>query len=662
MRASTVFGRGLSLGPYPEREENFPSPLERAWSRLPKPFGKRALPYRFDRFVNLVNRQASAVERLTNEDLSKFATELRFQLKKEGQTDALTARSFALVRELSERTLGLRHFDVQLAGGWVMANGMLAEMETGEGKTITATLPACTAAFAGIPVHVLTANDYLVQRDAAFLQPLYQALGLSVGIIVEGMDPRARRAAYACDVTYCTGQQLVFDYLKDRILLRDARGRLSLTLRKLVGRQNRSSSLLLRGLCLAIIDEADFVLIDEARTPLILSQPGDAPEQKEMFVQALSTADELDAGADFVLRKQNRRVELTDKGKARLAKMGESLGGIWTGTRRREELIQQALGARYLFQRDKQYLIRDGKVQIIDENTGRIMPDRFWERGLHQMIETKEGCEISGQMEPLAKISYQRFFRRYLRLCGMSGTATEVAGDLRSVYGLEVVRVPTNLPSQRRTKPDRVYSTASRKWQAIVESIQDHQRRGRPVLVGTRSVASAEHLSKLLDEKKLEHRVLSARQDEHEAEIVSQAGQRGRITVATNMAGRGTDIKLGVGVAELGGLHVIAVERNDSRRVDRQLMGRCARQGDPGSCEAVLSFDDEMTATYFPAWLIWLLKGLVRKKRPVGAALAYLLTARPQRAMERHHAHLRRELLKMDEHLGNLLAFSGPPE
>ncbi len=660
--SSAVFGRGLSLGPYPERKEDFPSALERAWSRVPGLFARRSRRFGFDRFVKRVKDEARSVENLKGEAFGKAISELRYQLRKEGQTDRLIARSFALIQQASERSVGMRHFDVQLIGGYVMASGMLAEMETGEGKTLTATLPACTSAFAGLPVHVLTANDYLVQRDAELMQPLYRTLGLTVGTVVDGMDVEQRRAAYACDITYCTGKQLVFDYLKDRLLLRNMPGRLSLTVQKLDAKQGRLSSLLLRGLCVALIDEADFVLIDEARTPLILSQPGDAPEQKETFVQALSAADNLESGVDFALRKQERRIELTDGGKNRLADLGERLGGVWTSARRREELVQQALSARHLFERDKQYLIRDGKIQIIDENTGRIMADRSWERGLHQMIEVKEGCEITPLKEPLAKITYQRFFRRYLRLCGMSGTAMEVAGDLSTTYGLEVVRVPTHRPSKRKFQPTRVYPGESGKWQAIVESIEHHQERGRPVLVGTRSVAASEHLSKLLNAKNLGHNVLSARQDAHEAQVVSQAGQRGRITVATNMAGRGTDIKLGLGVTEIGGLHVIVAERNDSRRVDRQLMGRCARQGDPGSCEAILSFEDELTVAHFPSWLVQFLRRFTRRERPAGPLLSYLLTTLPQRATERAHARLRRNLLKMDEHLGNLLAFSGPPE
>ncbi len=660
--SSAVFGRGLSLGPYPERQEDFPSALERAWSRVPGFFSSKTRRFGFSRFVTMVKDESRAVANLNDDGFAKSISELRYELRKEGQIDRLIARSFALIQQASGRTLEMRHFDVQLMGGYVMAKGMLAEMETGEGKTLTATLPACTSAFAGLPVHVLTANDYLVQRDAKLMQPLYGALGLTVGTVVDGMDAEARRAAYACDITYCTGKQLVFDYLKDRLLLRNLPGRLSLTVQKLDAKQSRLSSLLLRGLCVALIDEADFVLIDEARTPLILSQPGDFPEQKENFIHALAAADALEPGLDFSLFMKERRIELTDRGKNRLAGLSETLDGVWTSPRRREELVSQALSARHLFERDKQYLIRDGKVQIIDENTGRIMADRSWERGLHQMIEVKEGCEITPQKEPLAKLTYQRFFRRYLRLCGMSGTAMEVAGDLRATYGLEVVRVPTHRPSKRIFKPARVYPSASGKWRAIVESIEHHQQRGRPVLVGTRSVASSDQLSALLKEKALGHNVLSARQDAHEAEVVSQAGQRGRITVATNMAGRGTDIKLGLGVPELGGLHVIVAERNDSRRVDRQLMGRCARQGDPGSCEAILSFDDELTSAHFPIWLVRFLRQFARKERPAGPLLSYLLTVLPQRATERAHGRLRRNLLKLDEHLGNLLAFSGRPE
>lgn len=600
---------------------------------------------------------------MSGEQLSEYTAELRYVLKCEGQTDRLIARCFALVREAAGRAIGMRHFDVQLIGGWAMARGMLAEMETGQGKTLTATLPACAAALAGIPVHVVTANDYLVERDAQLMRPVYEALGLRVGAVRDGMDAEARRAAYACDITYCTGQQLVFDYLKDRLARGNSTSRLNLTLEKLDRGASGASRLLLRGLCYAIVDEADSVLIDEARTPLVLSRRSEArPQQEDVVPQALALAAELTAGVDFTVRKQRQELLITEPGKARLASLGGALGGLWDGPRRREALVEQALRALYLFERDKHYLVREGAVQIIDQNTGRIMPDRSWEHGLHQMIEIKEGCELTGQNQTLARISYQRFFRRYLKLSGMSGTLREVAGELWSTYGLDAVRVPPNRPSRRSFKPERVYMTASQKWKALVEAIREVHARGRPVLVGTCSVATSEHVGSLLTQAGLAHRVLNARQDRQEAEIIAQAGEAGRITVATNMAGRGTDIVLAPGVAERGGLHVIATERNEARRIDRQLFGRCARQGDPGSCEAILSLEDERTAGIFSRPIRCLLSKLIPSDCAVAGWLGSVLTAAPQRATERRHARLRRDLLELDEHLGNLLAFAGETE
>ena len=353
---------------------------------------------------------------------------------------------------------------------------------------------------------------------------------------------------------------------------------------------------------------------------------------------------------------------MTDLGKAAAARMSKSLGGVWSGPRRREELVKQGLSALHLFKLDKHYLVRDGKVQIIDEFTGRIMADRSWERGLHQMIEAKERCPITGRQETLSRISYQRFFQRYLKLAGMTGTAREVASELWSVYRLNVVTVPTNKPVRRSTSPDVLYRTADEKWQAAVEQVKQLNREGRPVLVGTRSVEASELISRKLSDAGLSHRVLNARQDQKEAEIVSQAGKPRRITVATNMAGRGTDIRLADGIAELGGLHVLATERHEARRIDRQLFGRAGRQGDPGSYQAILSLDDELFSDLMGDRTRAIVERVSRGDGPLNPWLTRMLVLLAQRSAEVRQSGVRRDLLKLDENLGDMLAFSGRGE
>ena len=578
--------------------------------------------------------------------------EVRRRLRREGFTPALAGAAFAHVRAAAQRTLGQRHHDVQLVGGWAMLNGMLAEMETGEGKTLTATLAAATAALAGRRVHVITVNDYLAERDAAALRPLYEALGLSLGCVKHGQEPATRRAAYACDVVYCSNKEITFDYLRDRLAMGGRPRPLAQRIDALAGAGARE--LLLRGLDFAIVDEADSVLVDEARTPLILSAPLDAAKEEAVYRQALEIARALEAKH---YRIDDAHVQFTASGVQRIRELAAPLGGIWSGPRRSELFVRQALTALELFHRDKHYLVRDGKVQIIDENTGRLMPDRSWEQGLHQLIEIKEEVEVTGRRETLARISYQRFFRRYRHLAGMTGTAAEVAGELWAVYRLRVARIPTNRPVRRIHLPDRVYGRAQDKWRAVIDAIEARHLAGQPVLVGTRSVAASEHLAALLEKAGLPFRLLNARQDADEATIVAQAGERGRITVATNMAGRGTDIKLGAGIADLGGLHVICTERHESGRIDRQLFGRCGRQGDPGSCEAILAADDDLAATHAKLASA-LLAGLQRVPGAPGRLLYWLA----QRRAEAANSRARQQLLQMDDSLGDLLAFSGRGE
>jgi preprotein translocase subunit SecA len=665
MRANDALRPGIAGGVYPERRAGREGWLDRVASSVE---GSVALwrdgsRRKLERLVGSVQRHAAELANGTDATLAVRVEDLRCRLRREGLTEPLIAHSFALVREVAQRTVGMAHYDVQLMGGWAMTRGMLAEMDTGEGKTLTATLPACAAALAGIPVHVISVNDYLVQRDAEAMGPIYRALGLSVGTILEReKDWAARRAAYQCDVTYGTSKQIAFDYLRDGLERRSRRGRVPLGVERLRRERPLGDRLLLRGLCFAIVDEADSVLIDEARTPLILSGPGGSADQQKVYRQAVQLAGALEAGADFRLVAREARVELSERGRERLGELAQPLEGLWTGPRRRTEWVERALAALHLFQRDRHYLVRDGKVEIIDQPTGRVAPDRSWERGLHQLIEVKEGCDLTSERETVARISFQQFFRRYLRLAGMTGTAREVAGELWSVYRLHTLAIPTRRPVRRHACGTRLFTTERPKWEAVVESVHHLHRCGRPVLVGTCSVAASEHLSRLLSARGLPHQVLNARQDAHEARIVAEAGQPGHITVATNMAGRGTDIRLGPGVAGRGGLHVIATQRNEARRIDRQLFGRCGRQGDPGSFEAILSLEDEREQAYYPTGILRLVARTARPGAPIKRRVDDLLTSLPQRAEEKRHARIRRNLVQLEEYLEDLLAFSGPME
>ncbi len=649
---------------YPEQAFERPGMVDRIADRLVAPAARRMRARRAldPAIVEGVRHYAKEAEKLTDAGIRNAAAELRLRLRRDGFAVSVVAQSFALVREVAGRALGLRHFDSQLRGGWIILNGMIAEMETGEGKTLTATLPACTAAMAGLPVHVITVNDYLTARDAEWMTPVYKMLGLSVGVVVNGKEPPARRAAYASDVTYCTNKELTFDYLRDRIALGSQVNRIQLSIERVAGNEVRSSRLVLRGLFFAIVDEADSVLVDEARTPLVISGRSDQAPEKEMYETALAMVAKLVDGADFAIEGGERHCRLTAKGKQTLTGMAESLPGMFRGTRRREELATQALVATHVFKRDIHYLVRDEKVQIIDESTGRILPDRSWEQGLHQMVEAKEGCPLTSQQTSVARMTYQRFFRRYLRLAGMTGTAREIAPELWSVYRLPVVKVPTNRPVRRRDLGETVYATTPEKWRGVVARLRELNLTGQPVLVGTRSVGASEELSKLLAAAGLKHQLLNARQDKTEAEIVAQAGQVGAITVATNMAGRGTDIRLAKGVEAIGGLHVIATELHETRRVDRQLFGRSGRQGDAGSFEVICALDDELCRVFLKGPALALAGRLVGDGRGAAQGLLRRLVRYAQVRAEASQAAIRRDVLAMDEQLGDLLAFSGKGE
>ncbi|AMN41145.1 preprotein translocase subunit SecA [Rhodoplanes sp. Z2-YC6860] len=659
MSEAALLRPGITAGSYPEREEERESWLDRTASAMCGALFQHLGGNNLDQnFLRHVEQASEGLELLPPQDLNEVVILLRQELHRNGLRPDLVARAFAVIRELSSRKLGMRHFDVQLLGGWAMMRGKIAEMETGEGKTLTATLPAATAALAGIPVHIITVNDFLAARDASWMKPLYDALGLSVGTILEGMSPPERRHAYGCSITYCTNKQVVFDYLKDRLLLQQESRALHLKLEALHREDPRSNRLVMRGLCFAIVDEADSVLVDEARTPLIISGKQGAGDQERLYRQALDAARRMQTGRDYLVREHERRIDLTDLGRAHAKRLTDRYGGVWNAPGHREDIMRQALGALYLYTRDKHYIVEEERVRIVDEYTGRVMADRSWERGLHQMVEAKEGLQISSRQETLARISYQRFFRRYLKLAGMTGTAQEVAGELWAVYRLDTVRIPTNRPQRRKIHSDLVYQTSRAKWGAIVDRVAQLHSTGRPVLVGTRSVADSEHISGLLEKAGLKHSVLNARQNRAEAEIVAQAGQPGRVTVATNMAGRGTDIKLAPGVAEAGGLFVIASERHEAGRIDRQLFGRSGRQGDPGEGQAIVSLHDELVRSVFG----WLLDRLLARNAHLPDWLVRTIFGWAQRITEHRHGGIRKRLLRSDDSLQDLLAFSGRGE
>ncbi len=659
-----AFGRaarrpGIVRGERPERADLEQPFVARA---LHQAIGRFSLPRRASRrqlaaWVAQVDRESHGLSELTEAGFDEAVAELRGKLLRAGLEEKLLPRGFALVREAARRTLGTPHFDVQLFGGWVMARSGLAELETGEGKTLMATLPASLAAMAGIPVHVITANDYLVERDAAAMSPLYERLGVRVGVVVERQPDRAaRREAYGCDLTYATNKQISFDYLRDLIAGGGDRRlvrRLRLDAACAHSPQTPQMAPVMRGLCFAIVDEADSVLIDDARTPLILSGEG-APADEDTVRKALVMTGQLDEGPHFRVDRLRGEIELTLSGRSRLDELGHFAKGPLAGERRREEWVHRALCAEHLYERDRHYLVRDGAIEIIDLPTGRRAPDRSFEGGIQSLIEAREGLALTPQRETLARISYQRFFRRYLRLAGMTGTAREVSRELWNVYGLRSVIVPTRLPSQRVALGREVLPTAPAKWNAVVARIGELHREGRPVLAGTSTLATSEHLSALLDRAGLAHEVLSARQDREEADVVARAGEWGRITVATRMAGRGTDVQLGEGVAEIGGLAVVSTELGEARRIDRQLFGRCGRQGARGSCQQIVSLEDGLLEVHRNGWL-----GFIARNATLSRLLGSCLPAAAQRAEERHAALARRRLLESERIRRQLLAFSG---
>ena len=655
-----VVGRSIAVGAgvYLERRDGDDHPAEE-WLRgllahLPK---LRSHQKRIKRLVLQASQAEAALRPLADAQLVQRFQAAGRAMRQTGFTDDTLAHCMAAVREASRRSLGLRHHDVQMVGGWAMLQGWVAEMATGEGKTLVAALAASAAAATGAAVHVVTVNDYLAERDAQQNTPLYEFLGFSVGIVKADMDIGQRRAQYAKDIVYVSNKELVFDYLKDRLATQGVLDS-HLKLRALAHvAGSNSAPVLLRGLHVAIVDEVDSVLIDEARTPLIISETLPNDMGPALYNQALDFGRRMQQGVHYEM-SQDKQVWLNAQAEIDLIEWSKDLPGVWSSSIWRKELIQKALTALHCFYRDLHYIVADNKIQIVDEFTGRVMPDRSWERGLHQMIETKEGTEVTGQRKTLAQMTYQRFFRRYLLLCGMTGTAKEVEVELKSTYDLQVLRIPTHKPSRRIRQSNQCYANDTQRFEAVAARATEVSQSGRPVLVGTRSVEASEKLSALLEKKGIAHTMLNARQDKAEADTIAQAGEPGRITVATNMAGRGTDIKLAPNVDQSGGLHVILTEFHESARVDRQLFGRSARQGDSGSVEAIVAVTDDLFARF--AWpLAWLGNRLAAQAPQLPHWLIYAMVRLGQRRAERHNRSIRLETIKQDRSRNEQMGFTG---
>jgi preprotein translocase subunit SecA len=591
-------------------------------------FNERELK-RMQRQVDAINRLEPEMEKLSDEALRAKTDEFRERLAKGETLDDLLVEAYAVVREASKRAVGMRHFDVQLIGGIVLHNGRIAEMKTGEGKTLVATLPLYLNALEGKGVHLVTVNDYLAKVGVQLMGPIYEFLGLTVGVNVPGMSHEEKKQAYACDITYGTNNEFGFDYLRDNMVL-------------------YMEQMVQRPLNFAIVDEVDSILIDEARTPLIIS--GQAAKSTDLYYAADRLVRRLQEGEDYTVDLKMKSVMLTESG----VEKAERFLGVDNLFDHANVMVnhhvQQALKAHVIMKRDVDYVVQDGQVIIVDEFTGRLMTGRRYSDGLHQAIEAKENLQVQNESMTLATITFQNYFRMYQKLAGMTGTAKTEEEEFKKIYGLDVIVVPTNKPMIRVDMPDVVYKTEASKYRAVVEEIIRRHETGQPVLVGTTSIENSERLSDMLKKRGIPHNVLNAKHHAEEAAIVALAGQKGAVTIATNMAGRGTDIILGEGVAELGGLHIIGTERHESRRIDNQLRGRAGRQGDPGSSQFYLSLEDELMRRFGGENLMGMMERFgFQEDVPIESKMITRAIESAQKRVEGNNFDVRKVVLQYDD-------------
>lgn len=584
---------------------------------------------RLNKTVNEVNSFEDSIKKLSDEQLRGKTNEFKGRLDKGQTLEDILPEAFAVVREAAIRTIGQRHYDVQILGGIVLHQGRISEMKTGEGKTLVATLPAYLNALEGKGVHVITVNDYLATRDSEWMGQIHRFLGLSVGLIVHGMNADERRNAYACDITYGTNNEFGFDYLRDNMAI-------------------YKESLVQRDLHYTIIDEVDSILIDEARTPLIIS--GQVEQDISMYYRYAKLIPRLRNEEHYTIDEKANTVVLTEEGVREVEKQLNIENLFDNENMEVSHHINQALRAHVMMKRDKDYVVQDNQVLIVDEFTGRLMHGRRYSNGLHQAIEAKENVRIEKESQTLASITYQNYFRMYKKLSGMTGTAITEEEEFRKIYGLDVVVIPTNRPMVRQDLPDSVYRTENGKLLAAIEQIEECYRRGQPALVGTVSIEKSEYLSEMLRKKGVPHTVLNAKYHEKEAEIVANAGQRGAVTIATNMAGRGTDIVLGEGVKELGGLYIIGTERHESRRIDNQLRGRAGRQGDPGVSQFFLSLEDDIMRLFGSEKIMGMMDKMgMDDSMPIENSLISKAIENAQKRVEGRNFDIRKHVLQYDD-------------
>jgi len=584
---------------------------------------------RMYKIVEKINALEPEYEKLSDDELRGKTVEFRQRFQNGETLDSLLPEAFAAVREASKRTLGMRHFDVQLIGGITLHEGRIAEMKTGEGKTLVATLPAYLNALTGEGVHVVTVNEYLATTQSALMANIYNFLGMTVGVNKVGLSPEEKRAAYNCDITYGTNNEFGFDYLRDNMVL-------------------YKEHMVQRKLAYAIIDEVDSILIDEARTPLIIS--GQATKSTELYYSADRFVKKLAPEEDYTVDVKLRSVTLTETGVSK-AERAFGIDNLFDHSNvLLNHHISQALKANVIMKRDVDYVVQEGEVIIVDEFTGRLMPGRRYSDGLHQAIEAKEGLKVQNESMTLATITFQNFFRMYRKLAGMTGTAKTEEEEFKNIYGLDVIVIPTNKPMIRVDMPDIVFKTEAMKYKMVAEEIARRHANGQPVLVGTTSIENSERLSDILKRKGIPHKVLNAKHHAQEAEIVAKAGQRGAVTIATNMAGRGTDIVLGEGVAELGGLHIIGTERHESRRIDNQLRGRAGRQGDPGSSQFFLSLEDDLMRRFGSDNIKAMMDRLgLEEDQPIESRMITRAIESAQKRVEGHNFDIRKVVLQYDD-------------
>ena len=581
---------------------------------------------------------------LDDEQLRKESLSLRYEVLSGEPVERIIVPGFALVREAARRRLGMQHYPVQLIGGIAMTHGAIAVMQTGEGKTLTASLPLYLAALAGKGAHLATANDYLAARDANLMRPLFELLGLSVGVVEQPTERSQRREAYAADITYSTSKEIGFDFLRDRLLLRSVQDA-AIAEGSINGEDSDSALPVQRNLHFMLVDEADSILIDEARTPLIISSlPDDLEARRALYQWSAAAIASLVRDRHFEFDQETRSVALTGAGRTAVRKLSTPGSLCHTPLVDIYDQIELALLVEEKFSRDRHYVVRDGEVVIVDEFTGRMAEGRKWRAGLHQAIEAREGLDVTAETAEAARITVQDLFLKYASLCGMTGTVASSGRELYSIYETPVVNIPTNKPPRRTQYEDRVFGTDEARWLAIVDEVKELHAQNRPVLVGTRSIDKSERLSELLQEAGIEHQVLNARHLESEAEIVAAAGEASRVTVATNMAGRGTDIKLSAEALAAGGLHVIISELHESARIDRQLIGRCGRQGDPGSYRFYMSLEDDILLAGLGGSMAERLQADGRRKKLQPSSVARLFR-KAQSRVEARHFHGRKMLL-----------------